>query len=89
MFELINSMVETEAELIDIDDDEVGGDEIQVYEIEAEMMTNEQDEEADMLYQQLLIECLLNDEVAHHEIIEALQSYQLINKLILYKIHIK
>lgn len=63
-------MVETEAELIDGEDEDDGMDEIEVYEIEAEMMINEQDEEADMLYQQLLIQSLLNDEVVQAELIE-------------------
>lgn len=89
MLEVNNSVDETEAELIDGEVEVDGGDEIEVLEIEAEMMISEQDEEADMLYQLLLIECLLNEVEVHHEIIEALLLFQLINKLVLYKIRIK
>ena len=79
MLEANNSVDETEAELIDGEVEVDDGDEIEVHETEAEMMISEPDEEVDMLYLQLLIECLLNDEVAHHEIIEALLLSQLIN----------
>ena len=72
MSELINSMVETEAELIDIEVDDDGIDEIQVSEIEVEMMINELVEEVDMLYQRLLTECLLNEVEVHREITEVL-----------------
>lgn len=70
MFELINLMVETEAELIDGEDEDDGGDEMEVYEMVAEMMISELVDEVDMLYQQHLIEFLLSDEVVPHEIIE-------------------
>lgn len=48
ILELINLMVETEAELIDGEDEVDDGDEIEVYEIEVEMMINELVEEVDM-----------------------------------------
>lgn len=64
-------MVETEVELIDGEDEDDGMVEIEVYEIEAEMMINELEDEVGMLYQQHLIEFLLSDEVAQAEIIEA------------------
>jgi hypothetical protein len=89
MPEANNSVDETEAELIDGEVEVDDGDEIEVLETEAEMMISEQDEEVDMLYQQLLIECLLNEVEVHREIIEALLLSQLINKLVLYKICIK
>ena len=76
MFELINLMVEMVVELIDGEVDDDGTVEIEVYEIEVEMMISEQDEEVDMLYQQLLIECWHSDEVVHREIIEVLLSFQ-------------
>lgn len=76
MFELINLMVEMVVELIDGEVDDDGTVEIEVYEIEVEMMISEQDEEVDMLYQQLLIECWRSDEVVHREIIEVLLSFQ-------------
>jgi hypothetical protein len=41
-------MVETEAELIDGEDEVDDGDETEVYEIEVEMMINELVEEVDM-----------------------------------------
>jgi len=63
-------MVETEAGLIDGEDEDDGMVEIEVYEIEAEMMINELEDEVGMLYQQHLIEFLLSDEVVPHEIIE-------------------
>jgi len=57
MFELINSMVEIEAELIDDEVDDDGDEVIRLYEMVVETMINEQVEEVDMLYQQHLIEC--------------------------------
>ena len=79
MFELINLMVETEAELIDGEVEVDGGEVIVVYEIEVEMMISELDEEVDMLYQQHLIEFLLNEVEVHREIIEALLLYLFTN----------
>jgi hypothetical protein len=70
MSELINSMVETEAELIDIEVDDDGMVEIEAYEIQAQMMINELDEEVDILYRRLLIQSLPNDEVAQAEMVE-------------------
>lgn len=89
MLEVSNSVDETEAELIDGEVEVDDGDETEVYETEAETMINELEEEVDMLYQQLLIECLLNEVEVRHEIIEALLLFQLINKLVIYKIRIK
>jgi hypothetical protein len=57
MFEPTNSMVETEAELIDGEVDDDGMVEIEVSEIEVEMMIKVLDEEVDMLYQRLLTGC--------------------------------
>ena len=79
VFELINSMVEIEVELTDIEVEVDGMDEIEVYEMVAEMMINDEDEEVDMLYQQHLALCLHSDDEVHREIIEALLLYLFTN----------
>ena len=49
MYELTNSMVETEAELIDDEVDDDGDEVTRLYEMVVEMMINEQVEEVDTL----------------------------------------